>query len=172
MKSITLSFIYIILALSLSGCATVFYEDHYDAIEQAKASGAPILLYVKGVSNPDSAGGVDINIGFQNLSKKTVKYVEFGVLPYNAVGDVVASEIGGKTLASLNFTGPMPYDEYEYSGWENVWYNNSIECIEIVMVSITYMDGGRKYFENSEIKNISSPDLSYPFNDASSTCKY
>ena len=172
MKIFNFSFFCIVLTLSLSGCSTVFYKEHYNAIEQAKSSGLPILLYLKEVSNPDSAGGVDIKIGFQNLSKQNIKYVKFGVLPYNAVGDVVASEIGGKTLAILNFTGPLPYDEYKYSRWENVWYNNSIRCIEIVKVDISYMDGSETSFENSEIKDISSTELSYPFNDASSTCSY
>ena len=36
---------------------------------------------------PNSAGGVSVQIVFQNDTQKTIKYVYFDVVPYNAVKD-------------------------------------------------------------------------------------
>lgn len=36
---------------------------------------------------PNSAGGVSVQIIFQNDTQKTIKYVYFDVVPYNAVKD-------------------------------------------------------------------------------------
>lgn len=171
MKRFAACFVVMIVSFGFSGCES-FYKEHYEAIAHARSSGVPILLYMKKVSRPNSVGGVDVEIGFQNLSEKTFKYVFFEVVPYNAVGDIAPSEIGGKVVSNLNFTGPVSPDDYEYARWSNVWYNNTITCIEIAGVDILYMDGTRDSFSKSEIKKISSGNLAVPFNDASSTCDY
>ena len=45
-------------------------------------------------SNPNSAGGVDLNIVWKNNTKKTIKYVRWTVSAINAVEDEVYSTIG------------------------------------------------------------------------------
>ncbi len=57
---------------------------------------------------PNSAGGVEVRFAWRNLSPtKIVKYAWFDVIPYNAVNDRVASEIGRKVLATLESVGPV-----------------------------------------------------------------
>jgi hypothetical protein len=95
-------------------------------------------------------------LAWRNLSPtKTVKYAHFEVVPFNAVDDSVASEIGDKILARLRDTGPVKPgewsgspgkvsespDRYDYNEWENVWYNSTIVRVELRRMSIDYTDG-------------------------------
>ena len=92
---------------------------------------------------PNSAGGVDCNIVWKNTSDKTVKYIRFSVAPFNAVNDMVASEIGNKTYVKLEVTGPVkPGETYGRDTlWESVWYNSTISHMQITGIEIEYMDG-------------------------------
>jgi hypothetical protein len=92
---------------------------------------------------PNSAGGVDCNIVWKNTSDKTVKYIRFSVAPFNAVNDMVASEIGNKTYVKLEVTGPVkPGETYGRDTlWESVWYNSTISYMQITGIEIEYMDG-------------------------------
>jgi hypothetical protein len=119
---------------------------------------------------PNSAGGVEVRFAWRNLSTtKTVKYAWFDVVPYNAVNDRVASEIGRKVLATLESVGPVApghwsgslapegnatetSDPSDDDGWPNVWYNSEIVRVEIRRVRIQYMDGSRLSIERSGVK--------------------
>lgn len=113
----------------------------------------------------NSASGVAVRITYTNKSSKTIKYITFDVEPYNAVGDKVYSEIGGKCLAHLRETGPIEPDggaQYkeiigwvDASTWSNVWYNNTVKTIKLLGIKIEYMDG-------SEVK-IGGEALNYVF---------
>ena len=111
-----------------------------------------IKVYDVWVSDINSVGGVSMEIGWENTSSKTIKYIYFYVQPYNAVGDVVYCEIRDHAKFEARSTGPYNpgykcYTVYEYSGivsgmyWENCWYNNTIRYIELYQLRIEYMDG-------------------------------
>jgi hypothetical protein len=93
-------------------------------------------------SRPNSAGGVDANIVWKNKSEKTIKYARFTIVPYNAVEDMVSSEIGGETDKIVRVTGPIkPGATYGYdSTWECIWYNSSITHMQITGVELEFMD--------------------------------
>ena len=55
----------------------------------------------------DSVGGVSPSIGYRNNSDKTIKYIDFTMVPYNAVGDTVSCEIRGNSAATGRVTGPI-----------------------------------------------------------------
>ena len=55
----------------------------------------------------DSVGGVSPSIGYRNNSGKTIKYIEFTMVPYNAVGDPVSCTIRGYSSAVGKVTGPI-----------------------------------------------------------------
>ena len=59
--------------------------------EQGQRDKARSSILVSRVStdNPNSAGGVNFRVVWQNTSDKVVKYCYFTVVPYNAVGDAV-----------------------------------------------------------------------------------
>lgn len=92
--------------------------------------------------DPNYAGGVDIDVTFSNDSEKTIKYIDFYVTPYNSVDDVVCSEIGKKSLASLRVTGPIETTKTtKKSSFKTVWYNSTIKYALLEFVEIIYMDG-------------------------------
>lgn len=89
----------------------------------------------------NSVGGVEPSVWIANNSNKTIKYVDFYAYFYNAVGDMVSNDIGGRTYASLRITGPLkPWKRKMYS-WDAVFYNYSVRKMLVKKVKITYMDG-------------------------------
>jgi hypothetical protein len=130
---------------------------HQGAVASAKAVGMPIVIYRSECGYPNIVGGIDVSIYFINISEKTIKYVTFEVIPYNAVGDVVASEIGGEITAYLKETGPIESGKANitpstsWSGWKAVWYNPTVKCIEIVGIEVIFMDGATISVDRSMI---------------------
>ena len=109
-------------------------------------------------SGPDSAGGVGVQISIKNDSEKTIKYVRFKVIPYNAVNDVVSSSIGGVTDKWLKITGPIhPGARYNRAQWESLWYNYSIARVEILEIHIEYMDGSMETIPAKDIHYEQNP---------------
>lgn len=111
---------------------------------------------------PNSAGGVSVQITFQNDTQKTIKYVYFDVVPYNAVKDVQSCTISGKSKAELSFTGPIePGAVCRNIYWENVWYNHTITTLDLVMVEVLYMDGSSEKLTGADIKYGNPPSGCY-----------
>lgn len=110
-------------------------------------------------SEPNSAGGVDCNIIWKNTSSKVVKYARFTVTPYNAVDDVMKSEIGGASTKTLESTGPINPGVTDGYGtiYTNVWYNSSISKMKITAIELEYMDGSIVSTGNKEILNSVLP---------------
>ena len=55
----------------------------------------------------NSVGGVELDITWKNMSDKTIKYITFTLMPYNAVGDLVKCEIRNSSIANCKVTGPI-----------------------------------------------------------------
>lgn len=101
-------------------------------------------------------GGVDAYVSFTNKSSKTIKYITWTVIPYNAVGDVVYSEIGYKSEAHLSDTGPYAQGQGHGSGWywSCVWYNSTITSIKLSEIEIEYTDGSNKTISGNDINYV------------------
>lgn len=82
-------------------------------------------------SAPNSAGGVDLILYWKNNATTEIKYIYIYVTPYNRVGDIESSEIGGKTTAKCRMVGPYSCGDGGRAVFENVWYNNSITSAKI-----------------------------------------
>lgn len=120
-----------------------------DQEEAAKAAKDSIRITKFKKSKPNSVGGVDVFIGFKNLSSKTIKEVTFNVHAYDAVGDIVSCEVTDKEMAYLSSIGPYKKGKGESgdSGyWSDVWYNSTIDRIELFSINIEYMDGSHVTF--------------------------
>ncbi len=138
------------------------YNELKKIVEQEKnedadkiASSIFIIKYF--TSRPNSAGGVDANIIWKNKSDKTIKYARFTIAPYNAVEDMVSSEIGNETDKIVRVTGPIkPGAIYGYdTTWECIWYNSSITHMQITGIELEFMDGTIISTDNIEkIKRI------------------
>lgn len=91
---------------------------------------------------PNAAGGVSVGFDFQNIGTKTIKYVAFYFIPYNAVNDPVGCDISGESEKGGKVTGPIEPDKFSRRNlFENAWYNNSIRSVKLSKVVIQYMDG-------------------------------
>ena len=113
---------------------------------------------------PNSVGGVDLRIHWKNNSEKTIKYITFECVPYNAVDDAVFSEIGYRSKFRGIITGPINPGEgtdggnrttYGGSRWENAWYNSTIRYAKLVGIKIDYMDGSEVNLSESDCLMIS-----------------
>lgn len=131
------------------------------AVERERIANLKKIIKVQSVytSAPNSAGGVDVHTIWTNKSKKTIKYISFEWTPYNAVGDVVYSEIGNESRKGGRVTGPIkPGQTYGYGTyWECFWYNNTIKKAMLMEIEIDYMDG-------TTVK-IEYPDIQYVYKD-------
>lgn len=112
------------------------------------------------VDDINSAGGVDMRISWTNTSDKTIKYIHFYVVPYNAVGDQMYCDIRDYSRFDAYVTGPCEPghqgyykigDIYYGNLWENCWYNNSIKTIQLVGIKIIYMDESVIDIEENDI---------------------
>jgi hypothetical protein len=106
------------------------------------------LIYA---SEPNSAGGVNVNIGFNPFNViKEIKYARFQVTPFNQVGDSVYCTISKKSSTILSLTGPISSKDIEILiNWENCWYNKTITCIALRKISLEYMDGTKAIYANN-----------------------
>ena len=106
------------------------------------------------VNNINSADGVEFLISILYLKKdKTIKYLYFTVIPYNAVGDKVKCNIRGTSEFVGSITGPINASyEDNYWTWESAWYNNTIRCIKLVKFVVEYTDGTSYTYVNEITK--------------------
>lgn len=130
-----------------------------EALKSAQDKAREIIRVTKiSKSAPNSAGGVDLFIGYRNMSEKVIKYATFTIVPYNKVGDVARSEIGGQSTFRAEDEGPHKKGEgiagnYNWY-WENAWYTWSIDRLELTEISITYMDGTSVRMSGEEVKYV------------------
>lgn len=104
--------------------------------------------------SPNSVGGCDYSIHYQNKSKKTIKYVNFSIDFYNAVDDRVYCEISGRSSCSCKDTGPIYSGEWGGGSWDCVIYNHSADYAKLTNFSILYMDGTQVLVSISDIKQL------------------
>ena len=138
------------------------FADFPQMLNKVRQQNLPIAIQNIGIVGPNSAGGVDVAIQAKNIGNKTIKYIDYWVTPYNAVGDTQRGEIGRQSTSQLEDTGPYPPNQYlgnwtrtyvddvaTFSGyWENVWYNHTIKCIVLNKYRVTYIDGSTKTVSN------------------------
>ncbi len=118
-------------------------EFQLDFVRPYKEKGAGLTIWNIDITDINSANGVSFRIEWAHLiPDKTVKYVDFYVTPFNAVGDVVNCELRGNRQFKGRVTGPISFHYgTESSEWENAWYNNTVRCIRLDQVNVYYTDG-------------------------------
>ena len=125
----------------------------------------------------NSAGGAEPYIYWCNNSGKTIKYITFTAIPYNAVGDSVACTISGKKAVNLKITGPIEMITKEYDAtYKLVYYHDgtssqvsSYRNDDLIYKSLEEMQSRKKslYYGNTEIPeseyiNIAMRDIWNP----------
>lgn len=143
---------------TLSHAKNMFRKLKNAADEQADMEYAQSVIRVKRLwfSKPDSAGGVELYFNFTNNSEKTIKYVNFGVTFYNAVGDVVTCRIKDDVINYCQETGPYAKGE-GLSGSDWYWgkfYSWDISSVKLVYLSIDYMDGSSITLSDKQLEYV------------------
>jgi hypothetical protein len=83
---------------------TTKVEMYVEPVDSSKYYRDSIQIVKKYTSEPNSAGGVDLNIIWKNKSKRTVKYARFEVSAINAVPITVKADKAGCTNLTAAFT--------------------------------------------------------------------
>lgn len=138
-------------------------KETYDALvneqkRQAEIEDARKLIRVTkvAVSAPDSSGGVELYFNYINNSDKVIKYVNFSVTFYNAVGDVVKGKYDQSTVNRCYDTGPFKKGEGRTGTWWH-WgdfYNWDITSVKLVDLSIEYTDGTTVTFTKDQVDGV------------------
>lgn len=116
----------------------------------------PIIVNYSGVEL-NSAKGAEVYITFYNNSGKTLKYVEFDLMPYNRVNDITHDVISGKSLKTVKVVDYIESTKSYKAHFEPVWYNPTISYIKIKSIKATFKDGSVKTVRNVSYK---MPDTS------------
>ncbi|PHS23649.1 MAG: hypothetical protein COA83_09500 [Methylophaga sp.] len=166
-----------LLALTASGCVNKHKQRMAQLEEQTRVDaagrrkeimntmrekGIPVRVLELDAGRANSAGGVDLSFQVANATNRDFKYIELTVTPFNRVGDVISSEINGRSTITVKGIGPMKptvkYGSFDghYFSFDNVWYNGTINCVKLSEVKITYMDNSEQ-FVTGEILSLMSP---------------
>ena len=142
----------VLLLFLVTGCATSaqIHGAFAKAKERAMRHDLPIVFMPHG-REPNSAGGVTIDIDFQNISGKTMRGVVFTVTAYDENGNKIIGEVNKKNETDLTAEGYFRSDGEHYSrNWENVWYSSTIKYIQVNAVAITYLDDSTRIINNPD----------------------
>ena len=106
----------------------------------------------------NSAGGISIKYAFEHLdSTRTVQEVVFSITPYNNDGVVERGRNSGASTRRLRRFGPVSvYDGEQRFQFENIWYNNKIECAQLDRIDISYANGARRSYSRDVDTLLSS----------------
>lgn len=102
--------------------------------------------------------GTSVKIKVYNPTPKTIKYLWFTFIGYNAVDDKIVDRKRGANI-TMKGIGPINPDAsgtYEYS---YVWFTDLVESCKILSIKIQYMDGSYKIVSNP--KGITLPQELY-----------
>lgn len=109
----------------------------------------PVLIQSINVTGPNTVGGVGFEISGFLANERPVKYLRATVRPFNRVGDVQSSEVGGQSDFRIEVPGPFEevYGSFKI-GPEIAWYNETIVCAEVKRFEVEYMDGTKGIYVN------------------------
>jgi len=156
----------VLTILLIAGCATSarIHKEFSAAKERAARHNLPLVFMAYG-REPNSAGGVTVNIDFENVSTKTIKSIVFTLTPFDQDGRQVSCEVNRTCATDLTATDYFRADSGYYSKfWENVWYSRTIKYIRVTAVAITYLDGTTQVINKPEdlyTMSISTETWSY-----------
>ena len=142
-------------------CGTTFYTE--EEIEDI------IRIVNVSIYRINSAGGVSVDIGWENRSSKTVSNAYFTLRAFNASGEPASCSIRGHYDTRLSLAGPFAPGEDNYtvstvgtytecdSVWDNVWYNQEIASLRITALTLEYDDGSSVTLDSGYCEMALSP---------------
>ena len=100
--------------------------------------------------------GVDVGHQIFNAGEKSIKYLTFGYIPYNSVGDVVGCMVGKSKQPEVyaKLTGPLEPKADSSVDWEALWYNPTVAKVVITKVVIIFMDDTEETISGKDLVNM------------------
>lgn len=142
----------VLTILLITGCAMSarIHRDFSEAKERVVRRNLPLVFMAHG-KEPNTAGGVTVNIDFENVSTKTIKSIVFTLTPFDQDGRQLSCEVNRKCATDLTAVGYFrPEDGYYTRYWDNVWYSRTMKYIRVNAVAITYLDGTTQVINKPE----------------------
>ena len=136
------------------------YNKWYSGLSaSAKRASKLLTITEANLRSPNSAAGCDYKFSYINNSNKTIKYLTWNGVTYNAVNDRVACTIRRTSSFSGKDTGPV-YPGAEGGGvWDCIIYNWSASELRLTGISIIYMDGSTASISGPDARAITgAPD--------------
>jgi hypothetical protein len=91
-----------------------------------------------------------ISVDFYNTSPNTIKYINFTVIPYNAVDDPVIDNLG-KSFISCQLIGPIrPSETAQYFN-KILFFSGVVSYYKLKNISVQYMDNSIKYYNFKDV---------------------
>ena len=121
-------------------------------IESCKSKG--LVITKNGIyDESEYTEGTSFSCTIENLSNKTVKYISFSLVGYNAVGDKVSER--GVFTKVVKGIGPLEKGASGAYEFDYVWFTDLVETFDIVSIKIQYMDGTIKVISNPKTIKLS-----------------
>ena len=117
-----------------------------------------VILYWNKYDESEYTDGTDLTFNVYNPTNKTIKYISFTVIGYNAVNDVIVDRIKRRSRINVKGVGPIKPKESATYDFDYVWYSDLVDTAKISEINVLYMDGRSIKIQNA--KSI-MPKLSY-----------
>lgn len=123
-----------------------------DFLEKSKSAGIVVFDW-SFYDESEYTEGTSVKIQVYNPTVKTIKYLWFNFIGYNAVDDKVIQK--GVSTITKKAIGPIESDETGTYQFEYVWFTDIVEKMKIASIKVQYMDGSIKTVTNTESITLS-----------------
>lgn len=122
---------------------------------QSCSSHGLVLYDYKFYDQSEYTNGTSARVTVYNPTRKTIKYVWFNFIAYNAVGDKVIDPASKKSLITRQGIGPIESNESGAYDFEYVWFTDIVHTAKIASIKVQYMDGTEKLITNIDAIKLS-----------------
>ena len=119
-------------------------------IQNSKAIGGVLITDFQVISNDYDV--TDVTLSILNSSSQRIKYVTFVLQAFNSVDDPI------HTPETVKGVGFVEINEFGTWDFENVWFDKTLENVQIKKITIIYEDGTSKVINDISKILISNPD--------------
>lgn len=139
-----------------------YLEERIEKCNEAKklSKRGIIVTEARPYDESEYTAGTGMNFEVVNTSNKTIKYITFNFIGYNAVNDPVSSR--GKTLLTCRGIGPIePFESSEYQ-YEYVWFTDIVDSAKLRSIVVQYTNGTSKTFTGEALQIVDKDVLEAP----------
>lgn len=124
-------------------------DDALKTIARTKAHGLAVLSR-RAYEESEYTNGTGFRVKVLNTSSKTIKYVAFSIVGYNAVRDPVRDNLKRSTSQNLRGIGPIKPNESASYSFDYIWHTDAVEYVRLTKIKVDYMDGTSSVISSPE----------------------